>query len=450
MLIISILVFCIVLFLYLHVYFHLKHSNDLEVYEIEQPSKQRLEEVCDIRQPTTFYYSNEQLLYLASYNSIYTNYRAFDIQLRDASNSATYLNDSQITTDANELYIPIALKVANQAFRTDKDAKFLSENNSEFIEETGLIKLFQLNDEFLRPYMVSNCYYDILIASLNTHTPLRYEVNYRNYFMVTQGRAKILLIPPKYTKYLFPIDDYENFEFISPVNPWNVQSDYQNEFDKLKTLDVELTSGMMMYIPAYWWYSIKFLEHDTSVCSFKYRTYMSNISILPRLCMKVLQNHNVKRDTIKKRTFIPVPGETVFSSDASSNSLMNAQQMQSNMTMNASFSNTGMSNTSMNYNSVDGTTLITDNNNGIPTYGDQLLPSSMRNSGNPFAMMNTEENKERLHGDVPIISAALSSNVINGGNVSSLSNDNNDIIMPSGTSTNTEVILTNDNMEHLK
>jgi hypothetical protein len=104
----------------------------------------------------------------------------------------------------------------------------------------------------------------------------------------------------------------------------------------------------------------------------------------------------------------------------------------------------------MNYNSVDGTTLITDNNNGIPTYGDQLLPSSMRNSVNPFAMMNTEENKERLHGDVPIISAALSSNVINGGNVSSLSNDNNDIIMPSGTSTNTEVILTNDNMEHLK
>ena len=423
MLIISIFVFCIVLFLYLHVYFHLKHSNDLEVYEIEQPSKQRLEEVCDIRQPTHFYYSNEQLLYLASYNSIYTNYRAFDIQLRDASNSATYLNDSQITTDANELYIPIALKVANQAFRTDKESKFLSENNAEFIEETGLIKLFQLNDEFLRPYMVSNCYYDILLASLNTHTPLRYEVNYRNYFMVTQGRVKILLIPPKYTKYLFPVDDYENFEFISPVNPWNVQTDYQNEFDKLKTLDVELTSGMMMYIPAYWWYSIKFIEHDTSVCSFKYRTYMSTISILPRLCMKVLQNHNVKRDTIKKRTFIHVPGETVFTNDVS-NSLINTQQMQTSIT-----------NSSINYNSVDGSTLINDNN-GIPNYGDQLLPSSMRNSVNPFAMLNTEENKERLHSDVPIITAALSSNV---------GTDVNDIVH-TDTKENTEVILTNDNI----
>jgi len=343
MLIISILVFCIVLFLYLHVYFHLKHSNDLEVYEIEQPSKQRLEEVCDIRQPTTFYYSNDQLLYLASYNSVYSNYRAFDIQLRDASNSVAYLNDSQITTDVNELYIPIALKVANQAFRSDKDAKFLS-----------------------------------------------------NYFMVTQGRVKILLIPPKYTKYLFPIDDYENFEFISPVNPWNVQQNYQNEFDKLKTLDVELTSGMMMYIPAYWWYSIKFMEDDTSVCSFKYRTYMSNISILPRLCMKVLQNHNVKRDTIKKRTFIPVPGETVFTTDNSFNNLTkpNIQQIQ------------------------------------------------MRSSINPFSLNIIDENKERIHTDEPILNVALSSIIASSNNDTA----NNNLIMQTDNSKNNEIILTNDNI----
>ena len=41
--IIAALVFCIVLFLYLHVFFHLKTSDDLEMYEIEQPSKDKLE-----------------------------------------------------------------------------------------------------------------------------------------------------------------------------------------------------------------------------------------------------------------------------------------------------------------------------------------------------------------------------------------------------------------------
>jgi hypothetical protein len=431
MLIISIFVFCLVLFLYIHVYFHLKQSNDLEVYEIDQPSKQRLEEVCDIRQPTTFYYCNDQLLYLASYNSIYSNYRAFDIQMRDISNSISYLNDSQITTDANELYIPVALKVANEVFKNDKESKYLSENNAEFIEETGVLKLFQVNDEFLRPYMVSNCFYDFMIASTGTHTPLRYELNYRNYFLVTQGRVTIRLIPPKYSKYLFPVNDYENFEFISPVNPWKVQEDYQNEFDKLKTLDVELTSGMMLYIPAYWWYSIKFMEASTSVCSFKYRTYMSSISILPKLCMKVLQNHNIKRETIKKHTFIPTPGETVMKTEKDESTHIPEK-------------------TPHTYETNDGTTDISTLNyahqSEIPKYGDQLLPSSLRSTNNPFALATISENgpnniglKDNERENVNIISAALSTQTTLIGNAIATN-------LPSGEmkSITSEVILTND------
>ena len=182
--------------------------------------------------------------------------------------------------------------------------KYLSEHNADFIDETGLIKLFQLNDEFLRPYMVSRCMYDILMASANTTTPLRYEVNYRNYFLVTQGQVRILLIPPKDTRYLYPINDYDILEFRTPVNPWKVQPEYQDDFDKIKTLEVELFQGMVMFIPAYWWYSIKFITAETSVCSFKYRTHMNTISIAPQLCMNLLQNMNTKRDTLEKRAYI--------------------------------------------------------------------------------------------------------------------------------------------------
>jgi len=42
--------------------FYLKTSNDLEVYEIFQPSKEKLEEVCDMRQPVIFDYPNDELL----------------------------------------------------------------------------------------------------------------------------------------------------------------------------------------------------------------------------------------------------------------------------------------------------------------------------------------------------------------------------------------------------
>jgi len=146
--------------------------------------------------------------------------------------------------------------------------------------------------------------YDILMASTGTTSPLRYEVNYRNYFLVTQGRVKILLIPPKDTRYLYPINDYDILEFRTPVNPWKVQPEYQDDFDKIKTLEVELFQGMVMFIPAYWWYSIQFIVPETSVCSFKYRTHMNTVSIAPQLILNVLQNMNMKRDTLEKRAFI--------------------------------------------------------------------------------------------------------------------------------------------------
>ena len=49
--IISIFIFCLILFFYLHIQFHLKTSDDLEIYEVDQASKDKLEEICDLRQP---------------------------------------------------------------------------------------------------------------------------------------------------------------------------------------------------------------------------------------------------------------------------------------------------------------------------------------------------------------------------------------------------------------
>ncbi len=55
----------------------------------------------------------------------------------------------------------------------------------------------------------------------------------------------------------------------------------------------------MLFIPAFWWYSMEFAEH-TSVASFKYRTYMNTVAILPQLFLRFLQQQNVKRDIVPK------------------------------------------------------------------------------------------------------------------------------------------------------
>lgn len=286
---ISFFIFCVVLFIYLHVQFHLKKGEDLEMYEVDQPSKDKLEEICDLRQPVLFDFDSDKIIQTTNRDFISSHYHAFEVKIRNTKE-----------TEPNaELYVPLPLHTSITLFNEDKNATYFSENNHEFLEETGVIKNFKYNDDFLRPYMVSNCNYDILLGSSNTYTPFRYEINYRNYLLLTQGSAQIKLAPPHSIKYLYPTYDYENFEFRSPVNPWNPQPKFTADFDKMKCLEFTLLPGKTLYIPAYWWYSIRFNE-NTSISCFHYRTYMNNVAILPYVCLHALQLQNVKRNVVKK------------------------------------------------------------------------------------------------------------------------------------------------------
>ncbi len=286
---IAIFIFCVCLFLYLHIQYHLKTSNDLEVYTIERPSKEKLEEICDIRQPVIFDFNNTRLLESCNLGSLDDNYGAFDIQVRDITNK----------DDNSELYLPFLLKETINIFREDKNKKYISEHNEDFLKETGAVKNYSYNDAFLRPPLVSKCIYDFMSGSIGSKTPLRYDLNYRNYYYVTSGKVNIKLIPPHSSKYLYPVKDYDNFEFRSPINVWDVQQEYKADFDKVKVLDVTLNKGEIMYIPAYWWYSIEY-EKLSSICTFKYRTFMNVLAISPELVLTMLQGQNIKRDVVKK------------------------------------------------------------------------------------------------------------------------------------------------------
>jgi hypothetical protein len=287
--IIGLCIFCLVLFVYLHIQFHLKTSQDLEMYEIEQPSKDKLEEICDIRQPVLFDFECDKIIDMSNKTYISNNYHAFELKIRNIKE-----DDPNV-----ELYMPLPIHAATNLFNEDKSSTYFSENNGDFLEETGVIKSLKYNDAFLRPYMVSNCNYDIMMGSHGTCSPFRYEINYRNFFLLTEGSAKIILAPPHSTKYLYPIYDYENFEFKSPVNPWAPQPKYSADFDKIKCLEFELVPGKTLFIPAYWWYSIKFAK-NTSISCFHYRTYMNNLAIIPYISMHALQLQNVKRNVVKK------------------------------------------------------------------------------------------------------------------------------------------------------
>jgi hypothetical protein len=288
-LIVSAFIFCIVLFLYLHIQFHLKTSDELEVYEIEQYSKEKMEEICDLRQPVLFDLdeTTDKITLATKKDAIVENYSVFEVKVRNSHDERTILP-----------YLPLQLKSAIKLFEEDKSSEYFSENNTEFLAETGVLKHFQYNDEFLRPHLVSNCYYDIIFGSQDVTTPFRYDINYRNYFMVTQGELRVKMTPPKSAKYLCENKDYELMEFVSPINPWSPSAKHKADFEKVKCLEIVLHPGKCLHIPAYWWYSFK-LNKDTGVSSCKYRTYMNNVAVLPHIGMHLLQNQNVSHKIAK-------------------------------------------------------------------------------------------------------------------------------------------------------
>lgn len=285
----NMVIFLFVLFLYLHIQYHFKTSEDLEIYEIDDVYKDKIEEICDLRQPTIFDLQNKKILDTTNKNILLKNYSVFELKIRN-------IND---VNENEEVYIPLSFTNATELFDNDKEGQYISENNIEFLQETGTIKNINHNDELFRPPFVSNCSYDLLFGSENSTTPFRYDVNYRNYFIITQGSVRLKLCPYYFSKYLHVVNDYELFEFRSQINPWNTQHKYINDFEKVKCLEILLLPGKCIYIPAYWFYSFK-LGKNTSVTCLKYRTYFNNIAITPKIFMSLLQNQNIIRNYVKK------------------------------------------------------------------------------------------------------------------------------------------------------
>jgi len=305
-------VFAVVLFVYIHIYHHVKVSNDLEVYEVDLPSKERLEEICDIRQPALFVLDMEELKQSVNRSTVSERYGAFDVNVRHnsgADDSEEHQNASSSCATTSQLFVPLALGAANDMLHSGNAGGVFSERNGDFLAETGLVNQMRHNDAILRPHMVSKCSYDWIFGSDGTRTPFRYELNYRTYLTVTEGNITLKLAPPKNSKYLYVEKDYVNFEFRSRVDPWEPQTQYKTDFGKVKCLEIVLTPGSVLYIPAYWFYSIKF-HSGASVCKFSYQTYMGSLSVIHYHTLSFLQRNNT-RDKLAKS----VENDTTLAAD---------------------------------------------------------------------------------------------------------------------------------------
>ena len=282
-LVINFMIFCIVLFIYIHVYNHIKTSNYLEVYEIENLSKDKFEDIINFKQPLLL--NNTSLINNIDSNYLISNYPTFDLNLYNKQNG---------------VFLKTKMEDFDAIINSDTSNNYITYNNKEFLEETTIEKLLSSSDTFFRPYNVCNKNYDIIMGKKNNSTQLKYSINSRNILYLSSGKIEVTMCPPKYYKNLHVQKNYELLDFYSAIDINNVQSNYKNDYHKVKFLRVLLNTNQVLIIPPYWFYSIKFLEENTIVFFNSYRTYTSSIAIVPDLFIQLLQENNLKLNIIKE------------------------------------------------------------------------------------------------------------------------------------------------------
>ena len=298
---IHILLFIIVLFLYIHITNQFKRSEDLEIYEMDYTDNAHLQEICDVKQPILFEYK--------SHNPDF--FEELDIEkiLEAGSHDVKVKNkDDYLVGDESVDYVVLPFQSARTLMISDTHAKYFTENNESFVEDSGFSVKFSENDSFLKPSFTVQTKYDICIGSKNTNTPLRYHTGYRHFVCVTSGKMSVKMTPWKSHKYLYPNTDYDNYEFWSPVNVWAPQKKYMHEMDKMKFLEFDVLAGSVLHIPAYWWYSIKYSdESDTVLCNFTYNSIMNCVANIKQFGLYYLQQSNTKTKVVKT---LEIPSNT--------------------------------------------------------------------------------------------------------------------------------------------
>jgi hypothetical protein len=262
---ITVFIFIIILFLYVHVMSQYKKGEDLEIYEMDYTTNAQFQEICNTKQPILVDFKKVNPDIFTDLDSTaFLKHASCDIKLRD-------IHDEN-SVDS----IPLKYDSFRKLTSADSRSHFITEGNMDFIEESGLYSEYAELNAFLKPAWTIHQKYDLLQGSEGAYTPLRYHTDERQFYIISSGKITVKMTPWKSRKYLYPIMDFSIYEFRSPVDAWNNQKNeqhgYMNDVDKLKFLEFDVIEGFVLYIPPYWWYSIKYSTPDTLVLGATYNT----------------------------------------------------------------------------------------------------------------------------------------------------------------------------------
>ena len=298
-------VFMIVLFVYMHVMETYKTSEKLQLYEMDYTDNPALQTACNVKQPIVFefrpvfaefFYRQSPQIYLEQMGLI-------DVALKDT-------DDYWMRNDLESVdYVVISYKSMHSLIRSDARGHYISEGNGDFVADANLGDLYRRLDEYLKPAYACHTGYDIVFGSKRATFPMRYHTHDRIFLCVLSGKISVRMAtwkssvnfgggggrgePPRFPTI---IRDYENYEFRVRENPWkpagggDVFTNFQTRY-----LDFTVLAGQILFIPAYWFYSIRLDETDTILAEIKYNSPINMLANAWDIGKWYLQQKNIER-----------------------------------------------------------------------------------------------------------------------------------------------------------
>lgn len=257
---VAVLVFFIVFVLYIHIQDQWKRGEDLEVYEMDYSTREHLQTVSAMKQPVLFAlpfehkFSCDVIKDSSSVGSNKSN-DGCDIPVWD-------IREYGVRDSVDPLWL--SYSSFSGLAKSDPKGHFYSRKNQEWLESAS--SNHREVDEWVRPPLTLYSRYELLKGSEGSHTPLAYHMDDRQYFFVTKGKISVRMTPWRSGRYFDTVSDYDNYEFFSRGDPWTCAD------KEVRWLDFEVAEGYVLFIPAWWWYSIRFFSVDTEVVGAHYIT----------------------------------------------------------------------------------------------------------------------------------------------------------------------------------
>jgi hypothetical protein len=266
-----------------------KTGQDFEIYETDYMNNTSMQEIYNVKQPVIFRLDTVEpsLFDFFTLDNIHTTTDEM-IQVKDTHD---YTQPDTTTVDSIFLPYPSALNL----MRTDTRSHYFTENNFEFVEEGTLLDTkFDLLDSLLKPNFTIQKKYDLLFGSNNVETPLRYHTDDQRFLLVMNSKITVRMTPWKSSKFIRCSKDYDNYEFWGYVSP--------KDTNQMKYIEFDVMKGSVLYIPSYWWYSIRFVntpgenenggENEPFIVACTYNSIVNKMANLPDIMKYYLQQQN--------------------------------------------------------------------------------------------------------------------------------------------------------------